>query len=316
MSGNSSTATAPALAIHGGAWAIPDDAVEDHLDAMRRALAVGKALLSQGRGALEVVVAVVRTLEDHPALDAGVGAVLNRAGEVQLDAGVMDGSSGDYGAVAGARRILHPIEAARAVLEQGGRQVSLIVADGADRWAQAHGLEMVDPSFFVVPREQARFEKLREAARFHTSEVFKDDRPRGTVGCAALDAQGRIASGTSTGGTPYSEPGRVGDSPLPGCGFWANAAAGASATGWGEAIARVLMSAHAVEGVEQGLSVQAAAERAVARLGERVKDPSGAPAGGGVILVDRLGEVGLAFNTPRMARAAWSPRRGESVDCD
>ena len=304
-----------ALAVHGVAWAIPDAEVADHLDAMRRAVDLGRARLEQGAPALEVVACVVCLLEDHPALDAGVGAVLNQAGGIQLDAGIMDGSRGDFGAVAAVQRVRHPILAARAVLEHGGRQASLLVGPGADDWARGHGLEMVEPDFFVVPREVARFEKLREQARFHTSSAFRGDKPRGTVGCVALDRDGRIAAGTSTGGAPFTVPGRVGDSPLPGCGWWASAHGGASATGWGEAIARVLMCSFAVDRMEAGLAPEAAAAAAVGRLADRVQDPDGLPATGGVILVDRQGRVGHAFNTPRMARAWWTPSEGMQVAC-
>lgn len=304
-----------ALAVHGGAWAIPDAEVADHLDAMRRASALGKKLLEDGAPALEVVCSVVSQLEDHPALDAGYGAVLNQAGEIQLDAGIMEGSHGDFGAVAGVKRIRHPIRAAREVLEHGGRQASLLVGPGAEAWAQQRGLEMVEPCFFVVPRETARFERLRRESKFHTSFAFRGDKPKGTVGCVALDEDGRIAAGTSTGGAPYTIPGRVGDSPLPGCGYWASGEGGASATGWGEAIARVLLCSYAVERLEAGLEPEGAAKAAVARLAERVKDPEGHPATGGVILVDRQGRVAHAFNTPRMARASWTPAQGVHVDC-
>jgi beta-aspartyl-peptidase (threonine type) len=283
---------------------------------MRRSLDLGRNKLESGASALDVVAAVVRLLEDHPALDAGFGAVLNQAGEVQLDAGIIDGARGDFGAVASVQRIRHPIEAAREVLEHGGGQVSLVVGPGADEWAQRRGLEMVEPSFFVVPRELARFEKLAEEARYHTSVAFRGgERPRGTVGCAARDRDGRLAAGTSTGGAPYTAPGRVGDSPLPGCGYWASEVAAASATGWGEAISRVLMCSFAVERVEGGQGAQAAAEQAIARLAQRVKDPQGHAATGGIILVDRAGKVAFAFNTPRMARATWSASAGEFIAC-
>ncbi|MBI5544371.1 MAG: isoaspartyl peptidase/L-asparaginase [Deltaproteobacteria bacterium] len=306
----------PALAIHGGAWAIPDAEVAEHLDAMRQAVELGRDRLERAAGALDVVAAVIRLLEDHPALDAGLGAVLNQAGQVQLDAGIMDGESGGFGAVAGVTRTRHPIDAARAVLELGGGQASLLVGPGADRWAQEHGLEMVEPGYFVVPREVARFQSLQEqAGRFHTSFAFRGDKPRGTVGCVALDRAGRIATGTSTGGAPFTVPGRVGDSPLPGCGYWASSAAGASATGWGEAISRVLMCAHAVGRAEEGLHAQEAAEKAVSRLASKVRDPEGRPATGGVIVVDQRGRVGHCFNTPRMARASWTPAAGVLLAC-
>lgn len=228
----------------------------------------------------------------------------------------MDGARGDFGAVAAIQRVRHPIVAAHEVLQFGARQASLLVGRGADAWAAERGLEMVEPSWFVVPREVARFERLAaEAERFHTSRAFRGEVPRGTVGCVALDREGRIAAGTSTGGAPFTVPGRVGDSPLPGCGYWASGDAGASATGWGEAIARVLLCARAVDAVEQGRTPGEAALGAIARLAERVKDPEGQGATGGVIVVGRDGTVGHAFNTPRMARACWTPRDGSTLAC-
>lgn len=332
----------PALVIHGGAWAIPDAEVDAHRDAMERALALGRARLDAGASALDVVVAVVSWLEDNPALDAGLGAVLNHDGEVELDAGIMDGATLDFGAVAAAQRIRHPIVAARTLLERGQRQASLLAGRGADRWAEAQGLEVVDPSFFVVERERARFEALRERERWHTSVAFRGERapgdgtgasprdgvgaspgdgaggspgddamPRDTVGCVARDATGRIVAGTSTGGAPYTVPGRVGDSPLPGCGYYATPHAGASATGWGEAIARVLMCSVATLAVESGAVAHAAAEAAVARLGT-IRDPDGHAATGGIIVLAREGAPGLAYSSPRMARAWWSTA-GEGV---
>lgn len=307
----------PALIIHGGAWAIPDGEVDAHLDAMRAALNKGASVLSNGCNARDAVVEVITVLEDHPALDAGVGAVLNRAGTVQLDAGMMDGTTRDFGAVAGVQRIKHPIAAARRIIERSNRQYSLLVGPNADAWAASNDLDMVDPEYFIVPRERERFAQLQEQAkRFHTSVAFRGNkRPQGTVGCVALDKQGHVAAGTSTGGAPFTVPGRVGDSPLPGCGYYASPVAGASSTGWGEAISRVLMCGWAVDCMEQGASPQEAAERTVQRLADLVKDPEDCGATGGVILLDAKGRLGFAYNSPRMARGTWTPEKGPTVGC-
>ncbi len=306
----------PALIVHGGAWDIPDAEVADHREALSAALAAGRDRLRAGAAALDAVVAVIEVLEDHPALDAGVGAVLNRTGGIQLDAGVMDGATRDFGALLCTRRVRHPIAAAAHLLRRGHRQCSVLAGADADAWAAGEGLDTVEPETFILPRERLRFETLREREqRFHTSEAFRGPRgpraPQGTVGCVALDRGGRLAAGTSTGGAPYTLPGRVGDSPLPGCGYYASPRAGASATGWGEAIARVLMCGDAIARIEAGAAPQAAAEAAVARLASLVHDPEGHGATGGIILLDGDGRCGMAFNTPRMARGTWC--EGEEI---
>nr|BCX01861.1 MAG: asparaginase [Bacteroidota bacterium] len=300
-----------ALILHGGAWDIPPEELEAHREGMARALEVGRRALEEGRSAVETVVAVLRTLEDDPAFDAGVGAVLNRAGEVQLDAGLMDGHRLDFGAVACVQRVRNPIEAAWHILRHGAGQYSLLVGPFAEAYAEAHGLQIVPPTYFLTERERERFLRLQAEAYYHSSQAFRGNRaPRGTVGCVALDSEGRIAAGTSTGGAPYTLPGRVGDSPLPGCGYYASPWGGASATGWGEAIARVLLCGEAVRALESGMSAQEAAESALARLAERVRDPEGHPATGGLIVLDARGRFGIAYNTPRMARAFWSETTG------
>ncbi|MCS7081459.1 MAG: isoaspartyl peptidase/L-asparaginase [Bacteroidetes bacterium] len=296
-----------ALILHGGAWDIPDAEVPDHLTGMAQALEVGRRALLEGRSALEVVVAVIRVLEEHPAFDAGVGAVLNRAGQIQLDAGLMDGHTLEFGAVACVQRIRYPIEAAYHILRHGRGQYSLLVGPYAEAYAEAHGLEMVLPEFFLTERERERFLRLEAEVHYHSSRAFRGGGlPMGTVGCVALDQAGRIAAGTSTGGAPYVIPGRVGDSPLPGCGYYATSHGGASATGWGEAIARLLLSAEAVRALEEGLPAQDAAERALRRLVERVRDPDGYPAAAGLIVLDAQGRFGVAHSAPRMAYARWS----------
>ena len=202
---------APSLLVHGGAWAIPDDEVQAHLDGLERALARGRQLLARGASALETVVEVVAVLEAWPAFDAGLGAVLDRDGRPQLDAGVMDGSSLAWGAVAGVRSVAHPVRLARHLVHADG-QARLLVGEGAERFAAECGMPYVEPERLIVERERQRYEALRASGDFHTSDAFAGTRasggaPRGTVGCVARDASGRLASATSTGGAPYTRSG-------------------------------------------------------------------------------------------------------------
>ena len=307
------------LIVHGGAWDIPDDEVAEHQAGCRHALEVGWRVLQDGGAALDAVEAAVRALEDAPIFDAGVGSVLNHDGEVELDAAVMEGATLRSGAVAAVRRVRNPITLARRVLES---QVILLVGQGAERFAETAGVPFCDPAELIVERERRRWEDLRTQADFRTQDAFGaareakqpakqgDDapapRPSGpplehpgdTVGCVALDSAGRLAAGTSTGGTANKLPGRVGDSPLIGAGLYAdNATGGCSTTGWGESIMKVLLAKTATDLIGAGYDPMAAARAAIDVLGRRVGGL------GGCILLDPRGRVGFAFNTPRMAYA-------------
>lgn len=303
---------APLVLLHGGAWDIPTDEIDAHLDGMARALRVGRRALERGRTALDVVVEVVTALENHPAFDAGRGSVLDRDGQPQLDAGLMDGPTLRWGAVANVRQLANPILAARALVEADG-QARLLVGEGAERFAAEQGIPSVDPQSLVVERERRRYDQLREERGFHTSEAFAGDAPRGTVGCVVLDASGRLAAATSTGGAPFTRPGRVGDSPVVGSGFYADDQRAASATGWGEAISTVQLCARACAAGDR--EPEQAAREELDGMRRRVRWAGAGPATGGLITLRRDGRGGWAFSTPRMARAWWSPAgEGAAVD--
>ena len=303
------------LLVHGGAWDIPQDESEAHRDGMRQALTRGRTLLLRGAPALEVVAETVAVLEGHGAFDAGRGAVLTHAGTVELDAGLMDGATLDFGAVACVRRVAHPVRLARRLLERGEGQVRLLVGKGAEQFAEAEGIPLVHNGALICDRERRRYDHLlQQAEHFHTSHPFlppRDRMPMDTVGCVARDRQGRLAAATSTGGTPFRPPGRVGDSPLPGAGYYANEHAAASATGWGEAIAAMLLAGRAVDSVEAGQSPEDAVCEWLRAMHQRVKNREGEGATGGLILLDRHGRGAWAFTTPRMARGGW--REGGEV---
>lgn len=303
----------PCLLVHGGAWDIPDEACAEHLDGMRQAVERGKSLLESGALALDAVRETVMVMEAHGAFDAGCGAVLNRDGEVELDAGVMDGATLRFGSVAGVQRIAHPIHLAHRVLTKGKGQVRLLAGTGAERFAEQHGVSLVANQTLIHPRERARFEALEQASRFHTSHAFLDAKaqPRGTVGCVARDANGHLAAATSTGGTPFRPAGRIGDSPLPGGGFYATTQGAASATGWGEAIATVLLCGRTVMNVSGAAHPQTIVEEGLRFMAANVKNEEGTGGTGGLIFLNATGAGAWGFTTPRMARGGWA--KGKDV---
>ncbi len=274
---------------------MPDEEVEEHIEGCRLAAGLGWSILQRGGSALDAVEAAIRSLEDHPAFDAGHGAWLNSAGEVELDAIIMAGETLNSGAVAAVQHVRNPISLARLVMERTPH--SLIAGTGAERFAQAQGVTLCDVAELLTGRELARWRAIQEQKDFSAEAAFGGP-PHGTVGAVAFDRAGHLAAGTSTGGTPNKLQGRVGDSPLIGCGCYADdMSAGASATGWGESIMKVVLCKRVCDEVAQGQPAQAAAERAITVLAERAQGL------GGVIVIDRAGKLGIAFNTPRMARA-------------
>ena len=325
----------PVLLIHGGAWAMPDDAVAPHERGIANALAAGWAVLSKNGSALDAIEAAITVMEDDDTFDAGRGSFLTRDGRVQLDALMMDGSTMRAGGVACVERLRNPIQAARLVLDKSPHVY--FVGTGAERFATQHGMRLVDNTELIVPRERDRLMRFRQAelagapdttfsgnAEFTSTptahsidpalsqtaldaeveealpdEVRVDDptlHSHDTVGAVALDAEGRLAAGTSTGGTLSKAPGRVGDSSLIGCGCYAdNESAAVSLTGWGEPIMKLVLGKWAVDRVAAGFSPQQAATDAIDYLFNRLGGH------GGIILLGPDGSLGLAHNTPRMA---------------
>lgn len=306
----------PILLVHGGAWAIPDDAVEAHTFGVRSALLAGYALLERGATAVDAVEAAVAVLEDDEAFDAGRGSFLTRDGKVQLDALLMDGGiTGTMraGGVACVERLRHPIHAARLVLEKSPHVY--FVGRDAENFAAEQGMQLIDNAELVLDRERARLADAQHKERaglpdqtFSGVQETDKEAPghassHDTVGAVALDAGGNLAAATSTGGTLNKAPGRVGDSSLIGCGCYAdNLSAAVSLTGWGEPIMKLVLGKWAVDRVLAGDAPDAAAEAAIAYLFRRLGGH------GGIILLGPDGRYGLAHNTPRMAWGVCSPR--------
>lgn len=293
------------IIIHGGAWDIPDDAVDSHYRGVERALERAWELLKSGGKAPDAVEEAVRMMENDETFDAGYGSHLNRDGMVELDASIMDGGTLRCGAVAAVHRVRNPITLARKIMNES--EHILLVGGGAEQFASANGIEICDPNDLVTPREKKRWDELKARKEFVTKDAFKKtQRPADTVGAVAMDRFGNICSGTSTGGTPNKYPGRVGDSPLIGCGTYADSEiGGVSTTGWGEAMIKVVMAKTVIDLMEiNGGDAQRAADRGIEILRRK------ADGYGGVIVLNGRGETGIAFNTPRMARGYMT----ESMD--
>jgi L-asparaginase / beta-aspartyl-peptidase len=297
--------TEPVLLIHGGAWAMPDDAVAAHEAGIANALAAGYTLLERGASAVDAVEAAVAVMEDDETFDAGRGSFLTQDGRVQLDALLMNGENLRTGGVACVERLRNPIRAARLVLDKSPHVY--FVGAGAERFARQHGMALCDNMELVIPREQERLYKAQAAERAGLpDETFSGSLDsHDTVGAVALDSNGSIAAGTSTGGTLNKAPGRVGDSSLIGCGCYAdNHTAAVSLTGWGEPIMKLVLGKWAVDRVAAGASPELAAQEAIAYLFSRLGGH------GGIILLGPDGRIGLAHNTPRMA---WGLRTAAGV---
>lgn len=282
----------PALVVHGGAGALRREEMPAELEAAYRsalteALEIGYATLEEGESALDAVERTLRYLEDSPLFNAGKGAVFTRDGRNELDASIMAGDSRQAGAVAAVTTVRNPISAARAVMERSPHV--LLAGPGAEAFAAEAGLEIVDPGYFHTERRwrQLQEQLAREAEGSHF----------GTVGAVALDRQGRIAAGTSTGGTSRKLPGRLGDSPIIGAGTWADEHCGVSSTGHGEFFIRYGV-AHEICARARlaGLSVAEAAEQVVNGL---LVEAGGE---GGVVALDAAGTPVLAFNSAGMYR--------------
>jgi beta-aspartyl-peptidase (threonine type) len=295
--------------------------LEAHEQGVFDALQVGYALLERGATAVDAVEAAVTRLEDDVTFDAGRGSFLTRDGRVQLDALLMDGATLRAGGVACVERLRNPIQAARLVLEKSPHVY--FVGAGAEEFAQSQGMALIDNSELVLDRERERLAAAQAKERAglpdltfagddKSAETAADLDSHDTVGAVALDAEGRIAAGTSTGGTLNKAPGRVGDSSLIGCGCYAdNTSAAVSLTGWGEPMMKLVLGKWAADRVQQGQSPEQVAPEAITYLYKRLGGH------GGIILLGPDGRYGIAHNTPRMAWGVCTsegPRTGVKVE--
>ena len=282
----------PVIIVHGGAWDIPDEFVDAHIKGCERAVLAGWDILKNGGSALDAVEEAIKVMEDDPTFDAGIGSFLNEEGFVELDALIMDGASLNAGAVACVRRIKNPISLARKVLELTSH--ILLIGEGAEKFAKKIGFTLIDPKDLIIERELKRWLMIKEK-KLKPQDFFSG---RETVGAVALDVNGNIAAGVSTGGIPFKMPGRVGDTPIIGAGAYAdNSYGGVAATGYGEAIMRILLSKTVIDYLSRGFSVSEAAKKALELMYRKTGGR------GGIIVIDKNGNVGYYHTTTRMAFA-------------
>jgi beta-aspartyl-peptidase (threonine type) len=296
------------LVIHGGAGGgvkgtMAEEKEKEYLVKLDEALNLGAKMLAKGGTSLDAVEAVIRFMENCPLFNAGVGAVLNEEGRAELDAAIMDGQSGMAGAVAGVSIIKNPISAARRVMEKSNHV--LIIGKGAEIFAKKQGVELVEPAYFITPERQQEWEKWKSKKTGNPgNNQAKPVNPtpgqekHGTVGAVALDQQGNLAAGTSTGGMMGKMVGRVGDTPIIGAGTYANnKTCAVSATGYGEYFMRDVVAYDLSAMMEySGITIEKAGQIIIMDKLTQQK------ANGGLIAVDKDGNICLPFNTNAMFR--------------
>ena len=295
----------PVLVIHGGAWAMPDDMVDAHINGVRHALAAGWGVLERGGSSLDAVEEAVVLMEDDETFDAGRGSFLNRDGRVQLDALIMEGATLRAGGVGCVERLRNPVRAARKILSESPHVY--FVGEGAERFAAEHGVALCRNEDLIIPREVERLRAYQTQSSSGGDDLFAPAISHDTVGAVALDRDGNIAAATSTGGTLNKAPGRLGDSSLIGCGCYANnESAAASTTGWGEPIMKLVLAKWTADRIAAGNLPEWAARESMNYLKERVNGH------GGIIVLDIHGHFGIAHNTPRMAWALKTTTKEEA----
>ena len=288
-----------AVLVHGGAGDVPSERVARHVDGARLAAQAAADVLREGGTALDAAQRAVLVLEDDPSFNAGTGACLNQDGLIELDAAIMEGTGLRAGGVCALPPFPNPIAIARAVLEQG-RHV-LLSGEGAARFAIENGFPASTSEAMTTESARARWRAVREKGE-------KEGWAGGTVGAVARDSRGGVAAATSTGGRVNKHVGRVGDSPIPGAGNYADDDGGAcSATGDGEAVLKLCLGKRAVDLMADRVHPEEAARAVIRTLASRTHGT------GGVILVDRMGRLGLARNTRTMTWAAAGEKLGDVV---
>jgi len=293
------------IVIHGGAGTILKENMTDSLEKaykmkLEEAIRIGHNILKSGGTAMEAVTKTINILEDSPLFNAGKGAVFTHEETNELDASVMDGATLNAGAVAGVTHIKNPIDLALEVMNNSPHV--LLAGKGAEIFAQERGFEMMDPSYFYT---ENRFQSLQKVKQKNSNSIsssfnpFIKDSKFGTVGCAALDKNGNLAAGTSTGGMTNKRWNRIGDAPIIGAGTYANnATCAVSSTGWGEYFIRALV-AHDISAMMEykGVTLE---EAAVEVIQTKVPELGG---NGGIVAIDNEGNVTMEFNTAGMYRA-------------
>lgn len=291
------------IAIHGGAGTIlkrnmTDEKEARYKTALKESLDAGYTILNSGGSALDAVEAAVRSLEDTPLFNAGKGAVFTADGTHEMDASIMDGSNLDAGAVSGVGRIKNPISLAKSILINS--EHVFLAGEGAEKFAKLHGLEFEDASYFFDDYRHKQWLRIKDTDELALDHTEDKDRKFGTVGAVALDQHGNLAAATSTGGMTNKRFGRIGDSPMIGAGTYANnSTCAVSCTGSGEYFIRAVV-AYDVSCLMsyKGMNLKDASAQVVHN---HLKDING---DGGLIAIDKDGNIEMPFNTEGMYRAS------------
>jgi beta-aspartyl-peptidase (threonine type) len=293
----------PSIIVHAGAWDIPADRNQTHKEGCLRAILNGWNVLKNGGSAEDAVEEAISAFEENPEVDSGRGSGLNAAGIIEMDASMMNGTTFRAGAVAAVRNVLHPISLARKVMNES--EHVLLVGEGANQFAREMGIPEYPEEELVVERERKKWIEFIRGRSGKTVDL--KNTKADTVGAVALDAAGTIVAGTSTGGTPQKLHGRVGDSPLIGCGTYADSSVGGvSCSGLGENIIKVVLAKTVIDFLgENGGDPQRAADAGISVLREKVGGT------GGIIVIAKGGKVGTAFSTPHFARAYFTSDMAE-----
>ena len=305
------------IVIHGGAGTILKENMSDSLEIayklkLKEAISVGHEILKNGGTSLEAVTNTINILEDSPLFNAGKGAVFTHEGSNELDASIMDGATLNAGAVAGVKHIKNPIDLARDVMQKSDHV--MLYGAGAEKFAQTLGYKMMDTTYFYTRNRYKSLKSVlkREKSKNEKSVSYEDpyikDSKFGTVGCVAFDKHGNLASGTSTGGMTNKRWNRIGDAPIIGAGTYANnATCAVSSTGWGEFFIRSVVAYDISALMEyKGMSLQDAAREVIQK---KVPALGG---DGGIVAIDKDGNVAMEFNTAGMYRASMNSE-GELV---
>jgi L-asparaginase / beta-aspartyl-peptidase len=291
-----------AILVHGGAGTIPLSRRARAHAGCQAAASLGWLKLQQGASALTAVEEAVRAMEDNPDYNAGTGSCLTIDGNIEMDAGIMDGHTLRVGSVAGLELFKNPIRLASSILESPH---AFLISKGAQQFALSQGFSLCTREDLLTEAQYQKWLRTQEQANPLTpvldafTEATDGEKKYGTVGAVAVDSYGHLAAATSTGGMLNKYPGRVGDSPLVGCGFYADEHAAVSCTGMGEDFIRLTIAQRASAYVAMGLDAQQAADMVIAFLSEHASGE------GGVIIVDRNGYVGSAWNSDYMSYASF-----------
>jgi beta-aspartyl-peptidase (threonine type) len=284
-----------ALIVHGGAGNIAPERIENAKAGCKAAAMAGWDILQNGGSALDAVEVAVRALENNPHFNAGTGSCLSINGNIEMDAGMMDGHTLRTGAIAGIELVKNPISVARRVLES---EHAMLIGQGAQQFAKEQGIPFCQFEDLLTERQYNAWRKNEGTSLTFEARTPEDkEKKHGTVGAVAIDIHDHLAAATSTGGILNKYPGRVGDAPLVGCGFYADEYAAVSCTGYGEDFIRLMIARRAASAVEQGAEAQDAAITTIDYLSAY------ATGTGGLIILDRSGNIGKARNSQHLAHA-------------